>query len=299
VSYWTVANGPGVDEAGSGSPDAAILDALLAAKIPPAEAQRIATALANVYTPRDELATALTKAAKRPRRSPPTTSKKVADKEAADAKNGEPPLVFDNRVFVTNNLNVGGDLSVNNLRVFQNAAVDRTLSVRDGVFRNLSVLGAAAIGPAQAAFIAPLVANQVIVARAGGQFAGQNVFDGNVQLNGTVDWNGVACQPGNVVLTKSLLADGTGKVIVGTGEVRVLNDYGDGQPSTLEWAYDPTPQTVVQSVTTEAITVVTSVGFDADNCAVTTGSTSIFRVVSVTAVDVAGLTGEVKITSGT
>ena len=201
-------------------------------------------------------------------------------------------------MFITNNLNVGGDLAVNNLRVFQNADVDRRLAARDGLFRNLAVLGVANLVPGQAVFNAPIVANQAIVARQGGRFSGQNVFDGNVQLNGAVDWNGVACQPANVVFTKSLLADGTGKVIVGTGEARVVNDFGDGQPSTLEWAYDPTPQTVVQAVATEAVTVITSVGFDADNCAVTTGSTSIYRVVSVSSVDVAGLTGDVKITSG-
>ncbi len=304
MSYWTVSNGPGVDLAGGGSPDAAILDALIAAKIPPAEAQRIASALASVYTPRSELAGALEDSLKNPtgsRKNRPQTresAQRVAEQQRQDARDGQTSLTFDNRVFVNNSLNVGGDLSVNTLRVFQDAAIDRTLAARAGAFRNLAVAGAADLGPGFAAFNAPLIANQVIVARQGGQFSGQNVFDGNVQLNGAVEWDGVACQPANVVLTKSILADGSGKVIVGAGEVRVLTDYGDLAPETLEWTYEPAPETVVQTVTTEAVTVITSVGFDADNCAVTTGTTSIFRVVSVTNVDVAGLTGDVKIISG-
>jgi hypothetical protein len=298
VSYWTVANGPGRDAAKVASPDAAILDAMIAAKIPPAAAQRLATALAAVYTPRAELPAALTQALKRSSGPEQGNTAPGAEKEEErDEKAGVPTLALDGRVFISNNLNVGGNLAVNNLRVFQNAAVDRTLSARDGVFRNLAVLNAAEFGPNQAVFNVPLVANRAVNARAGGFFSGQNVFDGNVQLNGAVDWNGVACRPGNVVLTKSLLADGTAKVIVGTGEVRVLNDLGDGQPSTFEWTYEAVSQAVIQAMVTEAITVVTSVGFDAENCAVTTGGQSIFRVVSVTTADVAGLTGVVKINS--
>jgi hypothetical protein len=304
MSYWSIANGTRIDQERGSSAGAAVVDALVAAKVTPEDAARIVDALSKIYTPRTELPDALEEETRRREsrnplaKPPPAPTTGAAEQEDDEARNGGVPAVaLDGRVFVNNNLNVAGNLAVNNLRVFQNAAIGNRLTARDAVFRTLAVQKAAVIGPGLAVFNAPIVANQAIVARQGGQFAGHNVFSGNVQLNGVVDWRGRVCNPETVVLTKSLGADGTAKVVVGGSEVRVLNDYGDAPPSTLEWTYEPEAQAVVQSVATEAITVITSVGFDAENCAVTSATTSIYSVVSITGGTAAATTGSIKINS--
>lgn len=300
MSYWTIANGPGRDVAASGS-GSVVLDALLDAGIPAPQAQRLVVALSEDYAARANLSALIAAALRGPSpqsQAARTDQDKVAAAEKEAKKDGEPALQVEGRAYIANNLNVGGDLAVNNVLAFNNVFVGRGLAARNGEFRTLVVPQAAAIGPGAFVVNAPLVANRPLVVRQGGQFSGQNTLDGQVNLNGQVVWAGRACNPAVVTLTKSVVADGSDKLVVGTQEVRVLTDHGDGQPDKIQFAYAPETQSVVQSVATEAITVITGATFDAENCAISTSSTQIYRVVSITAATVAGTTGQITITGG-
>lgn len=303
MSYWKHLNKTYKDSAKSKPGPGAVLDALIAAGIPAEEAKRIVEAIGNQYVTKAQVSALVGKESEvqAPNTAKDRAAKEKADKEKKreDDAGGAPVSVYvDGRAVFANNVLVGGDLAVNNLRVFNNAEIDRRIDARKAVFRELEVPRGVRIGPNQCDIDAPLVCNGPIVARQGGRFAGNNTFDGQVNLAGQVIWQNRVCTPATVVLTKSLAADGTDKLTVGSQEVTVLNDHGDQPPEQLQWAWTAQSEFVVNSVTLDGISVVTGITVD-ENCCVTATGTTVYVVGSVGFANVAGLTGSIVITGVT
>jgi hypothetical protein len=309
MSYFQISNGPGTDAARPGDDSGDILESLLAANIPAPAAERIASALQSVYASQSALAASV-RAALSGSRPPPQKGIDQQGQEQITADDrgraDRPELSVSGRATIGGDLNVGGDILTNNLRVLNNAGVGRRLSASAAAFRTLQVAGGARIANGVANIDALLVTNRPILARQGGQYAGQNVFNGRVSLNGQVIWNNRVCDPANVVLIKTLAAGGDNKLRIGTGEVRVLRDHGNGPGGALRFEYDANTQQALTAVTantatttinnyslsstsvncvtqlqTESVTVLTAVGFDPASCAVTSASTTVYVVSAV------------------
>lgn len=251
MSYWDLVNG-GSDVAGSQSPEGEILEALIAAKIPAPEAERIARAFGEVYAKQADLQGLLNAALQSQRGGTKTDPEKPGDREVVDDKPGEEPgLNVAGSAVIDGDLAVSGTISTNNLRVFNTAQVLRRLEAAQGVFRTVEVPGVARLGNGAANIDAPLIANRPALMRQGGRYAGDNTFDGNVNLAGQVVWRNKLCQPANVVLTQSLNPAGGGVLKVSTREAFVLRDHGNGQPQTLEWSYEPSSTKALVSASLE------------------------------------------------
>lgn len=114
------------------------------------------------------------------------------------------------------------------------------------------------------------------------QFSGDNVFDGSVSLNGTVNWNGPR-RPTNMVLSQIVIQGAdpddpenpeptSGGIYLKQKQVAVLNDYGDTKPLRFVVLAKMT------RVALEPRVVVTGVSFDSANCQVVSATTSLWAI---------------------
>lgn len=306
MSWWKVKNKNYRDTPAAVTPDGALIEALISAGVAPAEARRIADALKAQYVYRSEVSSLVGRLQDAGALTPKNEADRAARARAEAARQaaddaGQVPVAInvDGRAFFQNNVLVGGDLEAERLNIAREAAIAGALEARRAVFRELEILNA--FNAQRGAFNvnAPLVLNGPLVARQGGRFAADVTFDGQVNLAGEVTWNNRVCQPASVLLTCAIAPDGSDKITIGSREVMVLKDHGDESSEQIQWSYEADPATVITGVGTQGVSVITSVGFDAENCAVTASGTTVYSVVSITSGSVAGLTGSVKITSVT
>ena len=240
MSYYRHRNPESDDTSQTQSAGGELLAALVEAGLPVVAVQRIISALEDLFPKTSTLKQQLDSllAAVQDETAEQKRLREEAEKENDRLRQrfGQAALFVGGRGVVGGNLNVFGDLFTRNLQVLNNALIRGDVSARQAFLDGLQVRGVAALAPGAAQFFAPLVANNALLANAGGLYSGHNEFFGTVSVNDVV-WSGQQCQPSTVVLTQDIAINEPGppedpnprdRLKLSTRNVRVLNDYGAG-----------------------------------------------------------------------
>jgi hypothetical protein len=164
----------------------------------------------------------------------------------------------------------------------KNAIAARSASIGSVEAQSLSVQRAAQIDSQQSVFASPVTINAGLVSKAGAQFSGENVFDGPVTIQNKVNWKGPR-DPAAIQIPYSFTGLDSGKIIVQTRNVAVLNDFGNGPAAALSASISALTRYVAVTLLGETVTVLSGASFDPDSCVVVGETTTVFNCTGVSA----------------